>query len=97
MFDTDFLSNWRVELKEMNKGKEGAKYRHPNSLIWLARHRTHIPVSIPRARRVSKMDVGTHRRTDPSTRFHNNVVESIKNASRVRSIRKSKQGGNDSD
>ncbi len=35
MFDTDFLSNWRVELREMNRGKEGAKYRYPNSLIWL--------------------------------------------------------------
>jgi transposase len=35
LFDTDFLSNWRAELKEMNKGKEGAKYRYPNSLIWL--------------------------------------------------------------
>ena len=35
LFDTDFLSNWRAELKEMNKGKEGAKFRYPNSLIWL--------------------------------------------------------------
>ena len=35
LFDTNFLSNWRVELKEMNKGKEGAKYLYPNSLILL--------------------------------------------------------------
>jgi DDE family transposase len=35
LFDTDFLSNWRIELKEMNKGKEGAKYLYPNSLILL--------------------------------------------------------------
>jgi hypothetical protein len=36
MFDTDFLANWRAaELKTMNKAKEGAKYRYPNSLIWL--------------------------------------------------------------
>jgi hypothetical protein len=35
LFDTDFLANWRVELKEMNKGKEGAKYLYPNSLILL--------------------------------------------------------------
>jgi transposase len=35
LFDTDFLSNWRVELREMNKGKEGARFRYPNSLIWL--------------------------------------------------------------
>jgi hypothetical protein len=35
MFDTDFLENWRTELKKMNKGKEGAKYRYPNSLILL--------------------------------------------------------------
>ena len=30
-----FLSNWRAELKEMNKGKEGARFHYPNSLIWL--------------------------------------------------------------
>ena len=35
LFDTDFLLNWRAELKEMNKGKEGARFRYPNSLIWL--------------------------------------------------------------
>ena len=35
LFDTDFLSNWRTELREMNKGKEGARFRYPNSLIWL--------------------------------------------------------------
>lgn len=35
LFDTGFLANWRAELKEMNKGKEGAKYRYPNSLILL--------------------------------------------------------------
>ena len=35
LFDTNFLSNWRVELKKMNKGKEGAKYLYPNSLILL--------------------------------------------------------------
>ena len=35
MFDTDFLDNWRAELKIMNKGKEGAKYLYPNSLISL--------------------------------------------------------------
>jgi len=35
MFDTDFLDNWRAELKIMNKRKEGAKYLYPNSLISL--------------------------------------------------------------
>src|SRR6478672_12999069 len=35
MFDTDFLEIWRAELKLMNKGKEGAKYLYPNSLISL--------------------------------------------------------------
>jgi hypothetical protein len=36
MFETAFLANWRAaELKTMNKAKEGAKYRYPNSLIWL--------------------------------------------------------------
>ena len=35
LFDTDFLLDWRAELREMNKGKEGARFRYPNSLIWL--------------------------------------------------------------
>lgn len=35
LFDSDFLQNWRVELKIMNKGKEGHHYRYPNSLISL--------------------------------------------------------------
>lgn len=35
LFDTDFLSNWRVELREMNTGKEGARFHYPNSLILL--------------------------------------------------------------
>lgn len=36
LFDTDFLVNWRAaELKKMNEGKEGARYRYPSSLILL--------------------------------------------------------------
>ena len=35
LFDAGFLQNWRAELKKMNKGKEGANYRYPNSLILL--------------------------------------------------------------
>ena len=35
LFDDGFLQNWRAELKKMNKGKEGANYRYPNSLISL--------------------------------------------------------------
>ena len=35
LFDSDFLQNWRAELKKMNKGKEGPHYRYPNSLISL--------------------------------------------------------------
>ena len=35
LFDSGFLQNWRTELKKMNKGKEGANYRYPNSLISL--------------------------------------------------------------
>jgi hypothetical protein len=37
MFETAFLANWRAAelLKTMNKAKEGAKYRYPNSLVWL--------------------------------------------------------------
>ncbi len=35
LFDDGFLQNWRTELKKMNKGKEGANYRYPNSLILL--------------------------------------------------------------
>jgi len=35
MFDTDYLENWRAELKAMNRGKQGARCRYPSSLIWL--------------------------------------------------------------
>lgn len=35
LFDPGFLQNWRVELKKMNKGKEGPHYQYPNSLISL--------------------------------------------------------------
>jgi hypothetical protein len=35
LFDDGFLQNWRAELKKMNKAKEGANYRYPNSLILL--------------------------------------------------------------
>jgi len=35
LFDDGFLQNWRAELKKMNKGKEGANYHYPNSLILL--------------------------------------------------------------
>jgi hypothetical protein len=35
LFDSDFLQNWRAELKIMNEGKEGPRYRYPNSLISL--------------------------------------------------------------
>ena len=35
LFDDGFLQNWRAELMKMNKGKEGANYRYPNSLILL--------------------------------------------------------------
>src|SRR5689334_5369547 len=47
MFDTDFLDNWRAELKIMNKGKEGAKCLYPNSLISLLAT-VHVCVCIPR-------------------------------------------------
>src|SRR2546422_725155 len=33
LFDTDFLSGWGRELRSLNKGKEGARYRYPNSLM----------------------------------------------------------------
>ena len=35
LFDSDFLQNGRAELKKMNEGKEGPRYRYPNSLISL--------------------------------------------------------------
>ena len=33
LFDTDFLSGWSRELGSLNAGKEGARYRYPNSLM----------------------------------------------------------------
>ena len=42
LFDIGFLANWQAELKEMNKGKEGATYRYPNSLILLLATTVHV-------------------------------------------------------
>ena len=33
--DLDFVSDWSRELKTMNGGKEGARYRYPESFIKL--------------------------------------------------------------
>ena len=35
LVNTDFLSNWQEELKRMNNGKQGSKYRYPNSFVSL--------------------------------------------------------------
>ena len=35
LLDTDFLSSWQKELGKMNDGKEGARYRYPDSLVKL--------------------------------------------------------------
>ena len=79
LFDDGFLQNWRAELKKMNKGKEGANYRYPNSLISAARHRTCVPTSIPSIRRLSKNDVSAYKETPrDSTRLHNHLVGSSK-------------------
>lgn len=42
LFDDGFLQNWRADLKKMNKGKEGASYRYPNSLILLLLATVHV-------------------------------------------------------
>ena len=42
MFDTGFLANWRAELKEMNKGKEGATNIVIRILDIAALHCTHV-------------------------------------------------------
>jgi hypothetical protein len=33
--DLDFVANWQRELKSMNDGKEGGRYRYPESFIKL--------------------------------------------------------------
>jgi hypothetical protein len=33
LFDPAFLSGWRGDLETSNEGKEGARYRYPNSLM----------------------------------------------------------------
>jgi hypothetical protein len=82
LFDSDFLQNWQAaELKKMNKGKEGANYRYPNSLILLCSPPyTCVPTSIPTIRRLSSNDVRAYKETSrDSARLHNNlVVESSK-------------------
>lgn len=35
LLDTDFLSSWQEELGKMNDGKEGARYRYPDSFVKL--------------------------------------------------------------
>jgi hypothetical protein len=35
LLDMEFLDNWSKELKIMNKGKEGARFRYPESFIRL--------------------------------------------------------------
>ncbi len=47
LFDDGFLQNWRSELKKMNKGKEGANYRYPNSLILPACLPPYMPYLLP--------------------------------------------------
>jgi Transposase DDE domain len=42
LFDDGFLQNWRAGLKKMNKGKESANYRYPNSLILLLLATVHV-------------------------------------------------------
>lgn len=79
MFDTAFLGNWRAELRAMNKGKEGAKYVYPSSLIWLlAIVHTHIPASIQAAGRLPESDVHRHIKKlkvpDYTTTMHWRVV-----------------------
>ena len=64
LFDIGFLQNWRAELKKMNKGKEGANYRYPNSLIFCCSPPyMRVPTSIPTIRRLSKNDVRAHKET----------------------------------
>jgi len=35
LLDLDFVAGWSRELKAMNKGKEGGRYRYPESFIKL--------------------------------------------------------------
>lgn len=35
LLDLSFLANWSRELKAMNEGKEGARYRYPESFVRL--------------------------------------------------------------
>jgi len=35
LLDMEFLDNWSKELKIMNRGKEGARFRYPESFIRL--------------------------------------------------------------
>lgn len=33
LFDLGFLEGWKRELKRMNRGKEGARFRYPESFV----------------------------------------------------------------
>jgi hypothetical protein len=103
LFDDGFLQNWRTELKKMNKGKEGANYRYPNSLILLCCSPpcTCIPTSIlSTIRMLYKNDVGAYKKTSrDSTRLHNHhlVKESSKDKDKPGPKSKPRKRGYSSD
>ena len=81
LFDDGFLQNWRAELKKMNKGKEGANYRYPNSLILLLLATVHVYLLLyPQLEGFLRMmSVHIKRLQEDKTRLHNHlVVESNK-------------------
>lgn len=83
-FDTDFLENWRVELKKMNEGKEGRSQIPLSKFLDIAaRHSTRVPSTIQTTGRISKSNFSTRRKAEGSG-LHHDVVESTKSTSRTR-------------
>jgi hypothetical protein len=73
--------DWQAELVEMNRKKKEAKYRYPNSLIWLLAT-VHVYLLPYRQLEgfLNVMSEHIHTKTErESTRLYNNVVKSCKN------------------
>jgi Transposase DDE domain len=86
LFDDGFLQNWRAELKKMNKGKEGANYRYPNSSILLLLATVHVYLLPYRQLEGFLRMMSVHiKRPRDSTRLHNHLVESNKVKDKPRS------------
>ena len=69
LLDLDFVAGWSRELKVMNEGKEGARYRYPESFVKLLAvvHAYVLPYQRLKGfmRALSQQSTGSKRQTTP--------------------------------